>query len=174
MSGDQRLFRLLLTVAPVILPQQAAQDPRSDLVTSIVAILNGKPCPTSYHHLSATLHRLIIRTSPQFGSSGNSYGIDQTSRLGMVKELHGKIEDEMNKAITGFAREWRGVIMGRESGWLKRLVAGWKVWESRVVSIWEVDLQCAKLTEEPARSGVRLPGQALRFTDLRIIQCCGH
>jgi len=92
----------------------------------------------------------------------------------MVKELHGKIEDEMNKAITGFAREWRGAIMGRESGWLKRLVAGWKVWDSRVVSVWEVDLQCAKLTEEPARSGVRLPGQALRFTDVRSVQCCSY
>jgi len=40
----------------------------------------------------------------------------------------------MKKTIAGFAREWRGTIMSREEGWLKRLVAGWKVWESRVVS----------------------------------------
>ena len=50
-----------------------------------------------------------------------------------LKLIHTRLGEELRDRVAELAREWRGSILGRESGWLGRLVGGWRVWQARTV-----------------------------------------
>ena len=84
------------------------------LLDSIRPIIRGEDPERALHELNALCQRST--TSPE------------QHRL-----IHARIEKELQARVAELAREWRGSIMGRESGWLGRLVGGWRVWQARTV-----------------------------------------
>lgn len=86
-----------------------------DLYVAIGEILNGQTTRQSFHHISATCHQIMLRPD------------------GLGKDVHAKIEETMEMVINGMVRECRGMVMSREAGWMKHLVARWQTWESKSV-----------------------------------------
>lgn len=100
-------------------PARASESTQKELqvlLSSIAPLLSGSRTAQSFHHLSATCHKLVL----------------PPHSLGPT--IYTRIHEELEKSIAALAREWRGVIMTREAGWLGRLVGGWRAWEARVVS----------------------------------------
>ena len=87
------------------------------LDAAITALLNGRTPEQSFHHISATCHQVVLPPH------------------GLGQKVHEKIVEEMGRRISVLVREWRGAVMSREAGWLKRLADGWASWETRVVSL---------------------------------------
>ncbi|WVF67352.1 hypothetical protein IAT40_002107 [Kwoniella sp. CBS 6097] len=112
-SGRKEIktVRLNVSAGPSAPP---AKDQLITLLSSIPELLSGKSTSQSYHHLSHTCHKLVL----------------QPHTLGPT--IYERVKEELEKSASTLAREWRGSIMGREGGWLNRLVDGWKRWEERV------------------------------------------
>lgn len=92
------------------------QDKLKELCNAIPQILQGKSTDRSLHFLSDTCHRLVL------SSQDNG------------QDIYRHVKEELDKSVGLLAREWRAGIMGKEGGWVRRLVDGWKLWEAKVVS----------------------------------------
>ncbi|WVQ94950.1 hypothetical protein IAU59_002040 [Kwoniella sp. CBS 9459] len=110
-SKEIKTVRLNVSAGPSAPP---AKDQLTALLSSISALLSGRPTSQSYHHLSHTCHKLVL----------------QPHTLGPT--IYERVKEELDKSASALAREWRGSILGREGGWLPKLVDGWKRWEERV------------------------------------------
>jgi hypothetical protein len=95
---------------------ESTQKELQVLLSSIAPLLAGSPTAQSFHHLSAVCHKLVL----------------PPHSLGPT--IYTRVHEELENSIAALAREWRGVIMSREAGWLGTLVGGWRAWEARVVS----------------------------------------
>lgn len=106
----------ILTCSDPARASESTQKELQVLLSSIAPLLSGSLTAQSFHHLAATCHKLVL----------------PPHSLGPT--IYTRVHEELEKSIAALAREWRGVIMGREPGWLGRLVGGWRAWEARVVS----------------------------------------
>ncbi|ORY31595.1 putative ubiquitin-protein ligase [Naematelia encephala] len=111
LSSGPRVIKLSLK--PRVIGASASTD-LSTVVDSIAPILSGNQTSRSFHHISAALHRLVL---PPHNEG---------------ETIYTRLRQELERSVAALAREWRGAILGRETGWLDRLVQGWKTWQGRV------------------------------------------
>lgn len=84
------------------------------LLDAIRPIIRGEDPKLALHELNAICQRSA--TDPE-----------------QLRAIHERINKELQTKVAELAREWRGSILGRESGWLGRLIGGWRVWQARTV-----------------------------------------
>lgn len=120
------------------------QDKLKDLLDAIPLLLQGKSTARSFHYLSDTCHRLIL--------SSHDHG----------QEIYRRVKEELDKSVSLLAREWRASIMGKEGGWLGRLVHGWESWEARAVSCFLRGIHRVQpIRTETSRCCICLPRQSI-------------
>ena len=108
--------RLLLNRNSARPAELSLKERLSTLSSCIAPVLAGKPTAQSYHYLSSSCHQLVEFPNLQGPA------------------LYAKLREELERSVGQLAREWKASIMSKEVGWLERLMDGWKVWETRVVS----------------------------------------
>lgn len=126
-------------------------SPQDDLQTiqaAIGPILRGEKTATSFHHLSATCHRLV---APPHG---------------MGSAIHSAIKTELGKSVDALVKQWRRAVMGRDKDFLESIMRDWRTWEKRVVRTEPAYITFSTRTKTehgsgPSRGDFRLPGQAI-------------
>ncbi|KAK4685778.1 hypothetical protein P7C73_g4368, partial [Tremellales sp. Uapishka_1] len=111
MGDGIKVVRLCSKAAKPVDPERLL----SMLETSIEPILSGKTTDHPFHHLSAACRTLVLMPG-NFG-----------------KRIHDAISREVDKSAARLTAAFRGSILARETGWLARLVDGWKLFEARTM-----------------------------------------